>query len=595
MSKKFIAFLTALLLCFTLSPATTWAADVNIDEAYYYAEADAVITEEAVIIVEEPVVVAVALRDSEDAIRLRLLQTVVGLYPYGGTVNVTGVRTEDSAALAALVQNVPANVTVNWGEVRAPYIAEWIEFFFRTIQPIVWGPATWGLLLLVGLILSFKTNFMQVSLFTRYVDETIVDMLRKNKKYGAIKGEGDITPWQAVNTAFSATMGVGTLAGTATAIALGGPGAVFWMWVVAFFGITTKFAEVTLAVHYRSKNAKGEILSGPFAYIEKGLGWKWLAIFFAAAGTIASFGIGNMVQANSAAGAVFHVFGWNRVLVGIVAATLIGAVVIGGLRRIAIVMERVIPFLALTAIISCIIIILMHIVNLPRALGYIIAGAFTGYGFVGGTVGYAVMWAIRMGLMRGIFSNEAGLGSAPMAYSAAKSEHPTKQGFWAAFEVFLDTHVMCTLVALAILTTIPLETIQPGFAPALTAAPLIIEAYYAAFGRFGSWLMAFLMATFGFTTVIGWTFYGEKCFEYLFGLKHIMVYRVAMLPVCVFGAAGGVATIWAIADTLNAFMVLPNIIAVVALSGVVTKLLNGYLNGEKYVSFADEEAAKSGE
>jgi len=480
-----------------------------------------------------------------------------------------------------------------------------VENFFRMIQPYVWGPATWGLLLFVGLVLSIRLNFMQITKFGRYVDETIIDLFRSpdKKKYGvSAKGEGDITPWQAVNTAFCATMGVGTLAGTATAIGFGGPGAVFWMWVVAFFGITTKFAEVTLAVHFRSKNKKGEILSGPFAYIEKGLGRKWkksakaLAIFFAIAGTMASFGIGNMVQANSAASAMYSVFGWSRLWIGIVAAVLIGLVVLGGLKRIAIVVERVIPFLAALSITTCLMIILSNIGNVPEAFRLIIMGAFTGEGFVGGAAGAAVMYAIRFGLMRGIFSNEAGLGSGPIAYAAAKTTHPTKQGFWAAFEVFLDTHIMCTLVALAILTTVPIAAINSGPDAALTGSALIVTAFgNSFFGEFGRWMMALMIGAFGFTTIIGWTYYGEKCFEYLFGLKPIMLYRFIMLPICVFGAVGGVAAIWAIADTLNAFMVLPNIIAVVLLSGVVKKLLNGYLNNEPYVSYAETEASKSDE
>jgi len=212
-----------------------------------------------------------------------------------------------------------------------------LEMSIRAFAGIVWGPPSWGLLLLAGLILSFKLKFLQVTKFTTYIDRTIVDMLRKpeNRKYATAKGDGDITPWQAINTAFCATMGVGTLAGTATAIGFGGPGAVFWMWVVGFFGITTKFSEVTLAVHYRQKNEKGEMLSGPFAYMEKGLGLKWLAMFFAFFGTVASFGIGNMVQSNSAAFALEYSFGAPRLWSGLIAAALIGAVVIGGIKRIA--------------------------------------------------------------------------------------------------------------------------------------------------------------------------------------------------------------------------------------------------------------------
>ncbi|MCL2617687.1 MAG: sodium:alanine symporter family protein [Defluviitaleaceae bacterium] len=465
----------------------------------------------------------------------------------------------------------------------------------RQVNEIVWGPAAWAILLGGGFWLSIKTNFLQITKFTVWIDLTIVDMFRKpeNKK-AAIHGEGDITPWQAVNTAFCATMGVGTLVGTANAIAFGGPGAVFWMWVVGFFGIATKFSEVTLAVHFRQKNEKGEMLSGPFAYMEKGLGKKWLAVWFAFFGAIAAFGIGNMVQSNSAAFALNHVFGFNRLYIGIVAAILIGLVIIGGLKSIAKVVERIIPFLAIMAIISSFLIIITNLGALPESLRLIFVGAFTSEGLVGGVAGVSIMYAIRLGLARGIFSNEAGLGSAPIAYSAAKTDHPVKQGLWASFEVFMDTHVMCTLVALAILATVPLDVIAPSFflpgmdpalAPGMSGASLVITAYANSFlgPQLGSWLMAFLIGTFGFTTVIGWAFYGEKCFEYLCGsTKYVMFYRLLMLPVCVFGAYGGVALIWALADGFNAFMALPNIVAIVLLGGTVSKLFNDFFENKPY-------------
>jgi len=466
----------------------------------------------------------------------------------------------------------------------------------RQVNSIIWGPAAWAILLGGGLWLSIKTNFLQVTKFTTYVDLTIIDMFRKpeNKKSGIMKGEGDITPWQAINTAFCATMGVGTLVGTANAIAFGGPGAVFWMWVVGFFGIVTKFSEVTLAVHYRQKNEKGEMLSGPFAYMEKGLGKKWLAVWFAFFGAIAAFGIGNMVQSNSAAGALYTGFGFPRLWTGVIAAILIGLVIVGGLKSIAKVVEKVIPFLAIMAIISSIIIILTRITHVPEAFRLIFVGAFTNEGLVGGVAGVSIMYAIRFGLQRGIFSNEAGLGSAPIAYAAAKTDHPVKQGLWASFEVFLDTHVMCGLVAIAILATVPLDVIapsaflpgmDPSLMPGLAGAPLIIRAWADSFlgPQLGTWFMAFLIGAFGFTTVIGWAFYGEKCFEYLCGsTKYVLFYRILMLPICVFGAYGGVALIWAIADGLNAFMALPNIIAVVLLGSTVSKLANDFFAGKPY-------------
>ena len=483
--------------------------------------------------------------------------------------------------------------------------------FLRSIQEYVWGPVAWAILLLGGLFLTIRLKGYQVTKFTYFMNYTIIDMFRKpeNKK-NPIAGKGDISPWQALMTSFSATMGVGTLAGTATAIAWGGPGAVFWMWVVGFFGIATKFNEVILACHFRGPNAKGEVLSGPFAYMEKGIKIKWLgrlfAIVFAFFGALGAFGIGNMVQANSAAGAIAHVFpGANRLIVGIVAAILIGLVIIGGIKSIARVVDKVIPFLAVTAIVTSIIILLTSLTDIPFALGLIFRGAFSGNSLVGGVCGVAVMYAVRLGLQRGIFSNEAGLGSGAIAYSAAKTNHPVKTSMWGSFEVFLDTHVMCTLIALVILTQVDLAYIAPAFMEAnITAAPLVITSYQnSLFGvHFGGFLMAFLMATFGFTTVIGWAYVGEKCFEYLlgpkWGIKLRIGYRLIIPLATIFGATGGVALVWAFADIMNAFMALPNIIAVCILSGVSAKLASDYFKGEKYVPLSDKfhiDGAEEGE
>jgi len=477
---------------------------------------------------------------------------------------------------------------------------EAVTQFIRSIQDWVWGPVAWGILLIGGLILTIRLKGYQVTKFFHYMDNTIIDMFRKpqNKK-NPIVGKGDISAWQALMTSFSATMGVGTLAGTATAIAWGGPGAVFWMWIVGFFGIATKFNEVILACHFRGTNAKGEVLSGPFAYMEKGMKakrlGKFLAIIFAFFGALGAFGIGNMVQANSAAGAIVHVFpGANRVVIGVIAAILIGLVIIGGIKSIAKVVDKVIPFLALTAIVTSILIIFSSITDVPYAFGLIFRGAFSSASLTGGVAGVAVMYAVRLGLQRGIFSNEAGLGSGAIAYSAAKSNHPVKTSMWGSFEVFLDTHVMCTLIALVILTQVDLSYITPGFNTAnVTGAPLVIQSYQNSFfgAHFGGWLMAALMATFGFTTVIGWAYVGEKCFEYLlgskWGVKLRIIYRFLILPATVFGTMGGVALIWAIADIMNAFMALPNIIAVLILSGVSAKIASDYFKGKKYEPLPD--------
>jgi len=463
------------------------------------------------------------------------------------------------------------------------------ELILDQINGFLWGPPLMILLLAGGFYLSIRTNFLQVTKFTHFMDKTIIGLFRKGeKKDGDV--DGDISPFQALNTAMSATMGVGTLAGTATAIAFGGPGAVFWMWVVAFFGITTKFSEITLATHYRYKNDKGEWVGGPMIYMERGLKWKWVAKFFAVAGAIAAFGIGNMVQANTAASALETAFGINPLYSGIGAAILIGLVLIGGIKRIGYVAEKIIPLLGLLCIISCLAIVITNATHIPSAFGYIFAGAFTAQGAVGGFTGAGIMLAIRFGLARGIFSNEAGLGSAPIAHATAKVDHPVKQGFWGSFEVFIDTHIMCTLVALVILTTGAWTQVNPETGSAFAGAALIMAAFRVSFlgPVIGNSFMAFLITTFGFTTILGWGFYGEKCLEYLFGTKTNMAYRILFLPVIVIGAIGGLHIVWTIADIFNAAMAIPNIISVVALGGMVSKLTKGYFANESYVPYGED-------
>lgn len=472
-----------------------------------------------------------------------------------------------------------------------------LEDFIRAIQDWVWGPPAWAILLGGGIFLTFRFKGFQIRHFAHIMDVTIVDMFRKEEnKKSPMTGQGDVSPWQALMTSFSGTMGVGTLAGTATAIGWGGPGAIFWMWVVGFFGMATKVNEIILTLHFRSKNSKGEVLSGPFAYMEKGLGKRWLALFFAFFGAIGAFGIGNMVQANSAATALAHMApDINRVLVGVVAAFFIGLVIIGGIKSIANTMDKVIPFLAIVLMVSTVAIFFSSMSEIPYAFGLIFRGAFSGQSVGGGVAGVAVMYAVRLGLQRGIFSNEAGLGSSPIAYAPAKTDNPAKPAFWGFFEVFFDTHVLCTLVAIVILTQVPLEVIQPSFVDrsiGMTGAPLFIYSFQNSFlgNYFGGWMTALLIATFGFTTVIGWAYVGEKCFEFLLGkhgVKYRIIYRLLVLPATVFGAAGGVSLIWAIADVMNAFMAIPNMISALILSGTAAKILDGYFKKEKYVPRED--------
>jgi len=443
----------------------------------------------------------------------------------------------------------------------------------------VWGPPTWALLGLCGAYLSHKTNWFQITKFGHYCKNTIGKLFSGEKV-----GDGDITPFQAFNTAMAATMGVGTLVGTTTAIVFGGPGAIFWMWAIGFFGITTKFAEITLAVHYREKNAEGMILGGPMQYISKGLGWKWLAVIFSIAGSLAAFGIGNLVQAGTVARIFNNAYGIPQWVTGIVLIFLVGVVIIGGLKRLAKVAEMLIPFFALFMMIFCATIIVENIGNVPNALSLIVVGAFTYQSAVGGFAGAAVSMAVRFGLMRGIFSNEAGLGSAPIAHATAKVDHPCKQGLWGAFEVFLDTHVMCTFVALALLTSGAYTAINPETGAGFGAEALFLMTIRSSmFGeQLGNLIGTLTIFGFAYTTILGWAFYGEKCLEYLFGTKSNIFYRIVYLPPIFVGALG-IVPVWAVADILNATMAIPNLIGLLGLSGVFAALTKSYFKGEKWV------------
>ena len=454
-----------------------------------------------------------------------------------------------------------------------------ITAILQTIGEIVWGPPTWAILGLCGLYLSIRTGWFQVTKFGHYAGETLGKMFKKREDDGA----GDITPFQAFTTAMSATMGVGNLIGTTTAILTGGPGAVFWMWIIGFFGITTKFAEITLAVHYRETNDKGMVLGGPMMYIQKGLGWKWLAIIFCIAGSLAAFGIGNLVQVNNVAGALDTAFGLNRQVSGAMVMILVGLVIIGGVKRIGKVAEKLIPFLAIAMILGCVIVAIQNFNLVGWAFSVIFRAAFSSEAYLGGIMGASIAMAIRMGLARGIFSNEAGLGSAPIAHAAAKTDHPCRQGFWGAIEVVLDTHVVCTVVALAVLTS------GAWNIEGLNATQVFMYAYSSSiFGPVvGNTIAALAILGFGLTTMLGWAFYGEKCLEYLVGTKSNLFYRISFLPVLFIGSFG-VVPVWAISDILNAFMAVPNIIGVIFLGGIFTAITKSYFAGERYVPYDED-------
>ncbi|MBA1335269.1 MAG: Sodium/glycine symporter GlyP [Firmicutes bacterium] len=432
------------------------------------------------------------------------------------------------------------------------------------INGIVWGPIMLLLLVGTGIYFTFRTNFLSIAKLGYVLKNTVMKMFEKKTQ-----GEGEITPFQALATALAATVGTGNIAGVATAIALGGPGAIFWMWVSAIFGMTTKFAEVVLAINFREKKEDGRFVGGPMYYIEKGLGMKWLAVVFAIFGALAAFGIGNMVQANSVAASMEATFGINKLVSGVVLAIAAAAVILGGLKRIAQVTEKLVPFMAVFYIVGALIIIIINIGKLPAAFGMIFGSAFTGSAAVGGFAGSTLMIAMRRGVARGVFSNEAGLGSAPIAHAAATTDHPVRQGLWGIFEVFADTLVICSLTALAILVT-------GVWTSGETGAALSTAAFNQGLPGPGGVIVAVGILLFAFSTLLSWAYYGERCAEYVLGSKVNMIYRVLWIPFVVIGAIGGLEFLWDLADTLNGLMAIPNLVGLLGLSGVVIKLTKDF-------------------
>lgn len=437
------------------------------------------------------------------------------------------------------------------------------------INGIVWGPILLVLIVGTGLYMSVNTGFFSITKLGYILKNTLLKMFSKDKK-----GEGEVTAFQAVATALAATVGTGNIAGVATAIAIGGPGAVFWLWLAALLGMTTKFSEVVLAVNYREKTQDGRFVGGPMYYITNGLGWKWLAVLFAVFGAIAAFGIGNMVQSNSVALAMESSFGVAPMVTGIILAVVTALVIVGGIKRIGAFTEILVPFMAAIYIIGGIIVLVAKADQIPHAFSLIFGQAFTGTAAVGGFAGSTIMMAIRYGVARGVFTNEAGLGSAPIAHAAATTDHPVRQGLWGVFEVFVDTIVICSMTALAILTTGVWNSGQSG-------AVLTSMAFETALPGIGNYIVSIGLVLFAYSTIIGWEYYGERCFEYLVGTKPIMAYRVLWVVCVVIGAIGGLEFMWSLADTLNGLMAFPNLIAVLALSPVVFKLTKEFFAKEK--------------
>jgi len=445
---------------------------------------------------------------------------------------------------------------------------EELKTIIGAINGFVWGPVMLLLILGTGLYLTLGLKFLPI----RLIPEGFRLIWNGRKED---QEEGEISPFNALMTSLSATIGTGNIAGVATAIFMGGPGAMFWMWVAALLGMATKYAEAVLAVNYREKDEDGNHVGGPMFYIKNGLGdkWKWLAFSFALFASIAGFGIGNTIQANSVSDVLASSFGIPELYSGIVLAILVGLVIIGGIKRIAHLAGAVVPFMALAYLVSGLLIMVLNITEIPSAIGTIVTAAFTPTAAMGGFAGASVWAALQFGVARGIFSNEAGLGSAPIAHAAAKTNSAVRQGLVAMMGTFIDTIIICSITGIAIVVTGAYTSGESG-------AALSMLAFSTALPYGGEYVVTIGLIVFAFTTIVGWSFYGEKSVYYIFGQKAIIPFRILWVLVIPFGSMMDLKFIWLLADTLNAFMAIPNLIAIALLSPVIFKLTKRYFAKE---------------
>ena len=455
-------------------------------------------------------------------------------------------------------------------------VLEAVTSINSAINNVVWGPVMLVLLVGTGAYLTIRTGWIQATRFGYILRKTVGSLFKKSDKGG--KDSKNLTAFQAVSTALASTVGTGNIAGVTGAIFAGGPGAVFWMWVAAFFGMFTKFSEIVLAVKYRQVDRDGTHHGGPMYYIEKGLGMKWLAVLFAVIAGIASFGIGNIAQGVEIAGSLKSLFGWSGLTSGIVLAAVVAVVILGGVKRIGQIASYIVPFMAIFYVLAGIAIIALRITDVPAAFLAIFQSAFSFEAVGGGIFGYAIMVAMRNGFARGVFSNEAGLGSAPMAHAAAETKDPVEQGMWGVFEVFVDTIVICTITAMAVILSGVLNT--PGGIDALGGNGAAAAAAFNAIlpGELGGMVLQVSLLFFALTTILGWSYYGECSWGYLTGNNKVVLflYKVVFILVCVLGATGSGQLMWDISDTLNGMMAIPNLIALLLLSGTVIRITREY-------------------
>ena len=453
----------------------------------------------------------------------------------------------------------------------------------QAVNSFIWGIPAMVCIIGVGLLLSVRTGFLQIRKFPYAIRTTIGRIFRRKDA-----SDGAMTPFQAVCTALAATVGTGNIAGVAGAIAIGGPGAVFWMWCSALLGMCTKFAEVTLAVHFRERNKNGELVGGPMYYIKNGLGsrWQFLAVLYSLFGVLTVFGTGNATQVNTIVTAIDSALlatgsGLNGILptlnllVGVVVAMMVAMVLLGGVKRIGSVTEKLVPFMALFYIVLALGVVALNYRRFPAVLASIVGGAFDPQAVTGGAIG-SVFLSMQKGVSRGIFSNEAGLGTGSIAHACADTHKPVKQGMFGIFEVFADTIVICTLTAMVILCS----GVPVGYGSA-AGAELTISGFTATYGGWSSIFTAVALCCFAFSTIIGWGLYGSRCIEFLFHTDKVVgPFLVVYSFVSILGATVDLGLLWSIADTFNGLMSIPNLIALLLLSGTVAKLTKEFFAGE---------------
>jgi AGCS family alanine or glycine:cation symporter len=441
---------------------------------------------------------------------------------------------------------------------------ELFEQLLGSVSDIVWGPPLLILLVGTGLFLTIRIGGLQFSL----LGYALKLAFSKNQDKAS---QGDVSHFQSLMTALAATIGTGNIAGVATAVYFGGPGAIFWMWMIALVGMATKYAEAVLAVKYRVVDSNGEMAGGPMYFLERGLKQKWLAVSFALFGAIAAFGIGNMVQANSVSHALESHFGVPTWIAGIVLAALTGLVVVGGIKSIGKVTAVLVPFMAIVYVVGGLVVLAINITAVPAAFALIVTSAFTGHAATGGFVGAAMIVAVRWGVARGVFSNEAGLGSAPIAAAAAKTDHPVRQGLVSMTGTFLDTIIVASITGLVLVTS-------GVWNSGLNGAALTTAAFEQGLPGPGGLIVAFGIIFFAYSTILGWAYYGERCFGYLFGWGlSLRIYRYAWVLAVAVGSTLALETVWNFADVMNGLMAIPNLIGLIFLSGVVVSETKEFL------------------